>query len=255
MPLELKKGSGYWYGRVQVHGKRTLISLHVPVQGKRPPSLSESGDAAFEMSRAVAQAKLDETEKQLRERGNEQAIVERLLFLKQGVSFEAVKLTNMFSSWVALSPGKRRSPRYLAQVKSLCAKFAEFAAKRVPAAVEMAQVSQVLAGDFISLVESTGVTAIERDVYETVCDLAVEFADQHSLPVGFLDVIPQRLVSSSVVAALEHWTNARPGKLTDDGDDGYEITRPSVDLIGTRRTNPDLETERMDQPTRKGFFQ
>jgi hypothetical protein len=76
-------------------------------------------------------------------------------------------------------------------------------------------------------------TRQERDVYDTVCDLAAEFADQHNLPIGFLDVIPQRLVSSSVVAALEHWTSVRPERLTDDGLDSFE-ERPMIDHFRRR---------------------
>lgn len=75
---------------------------------------------------------------------------------------------------------------------------------------------------------------LERDIYDTVCDLAGEFADLHNLPVGFLDVIPQRLVSSSVPAALEHWTSARPGRLS-DGDDEMPIG-PMVDHFRRRLT-------------------
>ena len=72
-------------------------------------------------------------------------------------------------------------------------------------------------------------TQMEKEVYETVSDLAVRFADMRSLPTGFLEVTPQRLVSSSVVAALEHWTELRPGRFSDDNDD--EEYHPMVEFL------------------------
>jgi len=78
-------------------------------------------------------------------------------------------------------------------------------------------------------------TRLEKEVYETVCNLANEYADLHSLPTGFLDVTPQRLVSSSVVAALEHWTGKQSGFLTDDGEDTIGF-RPMIDYFHQRLT-------------------
>lgn len=90
-------------------------------------------------------------------------------------------------------------------------------------------------------------TPLERSVYETVCNLAVEFADTNMLPSGFLDVTPQRLVSSSVVAALEHWIGRGAGRISDDVEDAVE-SRPMVDFFRGRLTGRfDLPTlERLD---------
>ncbi len=163
MPLDMRPNVGKFYGRLQVNNKRVFIDLELPIKGRRPQSLREEGDPPFERSRAVAQAKLDEIEKQIRERGNEVLLTEKLLFLKQGVSFERVALSGMFDAWVALSPGKVRSARYLAQIKSLCEKFAQFAANRKSPALEMAQVSSALAADFVRSIENTGVTEKTRN--------------------------------------------------------------------------------------------
>jgi superfamily II DNA or RNA helicase len=88
-------------------------------------------------------------------------------------------------------------------------------------------------------------TAQERDVYDTVCDLAVEFADMHALPSGFLDVTPQRLVSSSVVAALEHWTKQSARRISDDADDAPDY-RPMVDFFRGRLTGR-FDLERLER--------
>lgn len=73
-------------------------------------------------------------------------------------------------------------------------------------------------------------TPAETDVYRDVSDLALDFAAERNLPVGFLAVTPQRLVSSSIVAALGHWTKSVAERLT-DSDDEAEEDRPFVQFL------------------------
>ncbi|MDD3276628.1 MAG: hypothetical protein PHP93_06220, partial [Kiritimatiellales bacterium] len=66
MGLELRRDknhnlrSKWWYGRYTVNGKRRFINLDVEVQGKPPADIRQNGSTAFECSRALAQAKLNE---------------------------------------------------------------------------------------------------------------------------------------------------------------------------------------------------
>ncbi len=78
-----------------------------------------------------------------------------------------------------------------------------------------------------------GMSSEERDVYETICELGVEFAVSHSLPLGFLAVTPQRLVSSSIYAALKHWTDPSFRRLSDFDDEDDE-EHPFVDFLRGR---------------------
>lgn len=81
----------------------------------------------------------------------------------------------------------------------------------------------------------------ERAVYETICELAVQFCDQRNLPLGFLSVTPQRLVSSSIYAALKHWTDPLWRQLTDFRDEDDE-SRPFVEFLRGKLTRRfDLE--------------
>ena len=73
-------------------------------------------------------------------------------------------------------------------------------------------------------------TPAEANVYRDVSDLALDFAAERNLPVGFLAVTPQRLVSSSIVAALGHWTKSVTERLT-DSDDEVEDSRPFVQFL------------------------
>ena len=68
MGITLKRGADgevrrWWYGELyRPDGKRTVVNLNVPVEGKPPVSgrVTESGDEAFERSRQRAQSALDE---------------------------------------------------------------------------------------------------------------------------------------------------------------------------------------------------
>lgn len=76
-------------------------------------------------------------------------------------------------------------------------------------------------------------SAVEVTVYREISELALDFAFENNVPFGFLAVTPQRLVSSSIVAALEHWTAPARGRLTDVDDDGME-NRPFVQFLHER---------------------
>jgi hypothetical protein len=55
MALDWKETSQWWYGRITTRtGKRKLINLGVKIEGRRPRSIVDQGDAAFERSRGKA---------------------------------------------------------------------------------------------------------------------------------------------------------------------------------------------------------
>ena len=59
MALEIKPTSRWWYGRFQIGGKSMLINLRVKVEGRRPDSITQTGDGEFERSRGKAMAAHD----------------------------------------------------------------------------------------------------------------------------------------------------------------------------------------------------
>ena len=76
-------------------------------------------------------------------------------------------------------------------------------------------------------------TPAEAKVYQEVSELALDFAAENDLPSGFLAVTPQRMVSSSIVAALDHWIGPVGGRLTDSDDSALEH-RPFVQFLHER---------------------
>ncbi|HWQ93303.1 MAG TPA: tyrosine-type recombinase/integrase [Clostridia bacterium] len=60
MSLTLRPDSSKWYGKFRLpNGKFQVKNLNVPVEGTRPPTLWENGDADFEASRKAAQKEHD----------------------------------------------------------------------------------------------------------------------------------------------------------------------------------------------------
>lgn len=67
-------------------------------------------------------------------------------------------------------------------------------------------------------------TPDERVVYDAVTDAVLNYAWENDLPVGFLTVMPQRMLASSLPAALQHWRsrNVIADYEDEDDDAAYE---------------------------------
>src|SRR5512138_2155238 len=107
MPLELRKQRDgrlrrTWYGRHEVNGKRYVLSLGIKIHGEPPPSFSllEKGDEAFEVSRAKAQAKLEQVVEEARLKQGSVHLMERIHEMKTGEKVRSVKLANLEEEWV-----------------------------------------------------------------------------------------------------------------------------------------------------------
>ena len=77
--LEIQRGkSKWWYGRVDMNGRRLNKNVGVEIQGTIPPKLSDLGDALFERSRAKAQAALEKLGADMKRRGAAEELVQTL---------------------------------------------------------------------------------------------------------------------------------------------------------------------------------
>jgi len=55
MSLIIKNSSRWWYGLFSANGRRKSVNLGVKIGGRRPDSLTQTGDDEFERSRGAAQ--------------------------------------------------------------------------------------------------------------------------------------------------------------------------------------------------------
>ena len=131
MPLTLKRNRDgsyrpFWYGVVQVDGKRTIRNLTIPVEGTAPETLRNKGDAAFEASRKVAKNELKKLKEELSGKGRADHLVERLIVQKTGKQVEYVRLADLPDRWRILPREAQPSEAWL---KSCDTMFHNFTAE------------------------------------------------------------------------------------------------------------------------------
>lgn len=160
MALEIQKGrSKWWYGRVTVNGGDVVKNLGVQIKGTPPSSLRGQGDAAFERSRAKAQAALEKLQLDLKARSTAEELVQTIHEIRTGARVSSIALDEIGERWKALPRRRPLSVRYIAQAESWIDRFVAFVRKSNPAVQEMAQVQAAVARGFFKAEEKRGVTA------------------------------------------------------------------------------------------------
>ncbi len=159
MALELQRGrSKWWYGRVEVNGRKIGRNLGVEVRGTIPSSLADFGDIAFERSRAKAQAALEKFQLDLKKRSTAEELVQTIHEIRTGARVSSIMLDDIETHWNALPRRRPLSDSYVRQTKSWITRFVGFVRVAIPALREMAQVQSTLARGFLKAEEVRGVT-------------------------------------------------------------------------------------------------
>ena len=132
MPVTLKKQRDgktlrpTFYGFFKQDGKAVVFNTGVPWQGSPPPSLRLKGDAAFEVSRAKAEAVASAQETEAKQKGNAAHLVERLIESKMGRAAKYHKLADLPKLWREIDrEGYAPTERYLKWCDSVFLRFAE----------------------------------------------------------------------------------------------------------------------------------
>ena len=132
MALDWKETSQWWYGRITTRtGKRKLINLGVKIEGRRPRSIVDQGDAAFERSRGKAIREHDRILSEIQNKQNLEELTQRVIELKTGSRVEAVKLEDLPDTWEQLPRPRATVPRYSNMVRSRLLRFAMFIPRRL----------------------------------------------------------------------------------------------------------------------------
>ncbi len=194
MPLEYRKTSKWWYGRYEVNGKRHCVNLGIRISGTPPASLLDQGDATFERSRGLAQAKLDQISAEARGTKTAEAMVQQLHEIKYGSKIQTFPIKDLVDAWTRM-PKKRRSlhPRYVVDVHATLRRFVEFVQNNHPHVVEAGQVTRQIARAFLDAEEDRGVA--EKSWNDTLKRLKATFRflqNEHGLPRNPFDGITAR---------------------------------------------------------------
>jgi len=194
MALEIQRGrSKWWYGRVEVNGRRLSKNLGVEVRGAVPGSLEEFGDIAFERSRAKAQAALEKLQLDLKKRSTAEELVQTIHEIRTGARVSLIPLDEIGVHWKALPRRRPLCDSYVSQAESWINRFVQFVKDSNGALREMSQVQSNLCRSFLKAEEERGVTA--KTYNNTLIFLRAVFhalRKDAGLPENPFDGIPTR---------------------------------------------------------------
>ncbi len=160
MALEINPTkSKWWYGRIQVNGRKIKRNLGVEIQGKIPPRLSQVGDIVFEKSRARAQAALERFQLDAKKRCKAEELIQTIHEIRTGERIRCVPLTDIVARWKELPRRRPLSERYVIQAESRVKRFLTFVRKGNSVLHEMAQIQSSHARAYMRMIEERGVSA------------------------------------------------------------------------------------------------
>jgi integrase len=160
MALEINPTkSKWWYGRIQVNGRKIKRNLGVEIQGKIPPRLSQVGDIVFEKSRARAQAALERFQLDAKKRSKAEELIQTIHEIRTGERIRCVPLTDIVARWKELPRRRPLSERYVIQAESRVKRFLNFVRKGNSVLHEMAQIQSSHARAYMRMIEERGVSA------------------------------------------------------------------------------------------------
>ena len=166
MSLTLRKTSQWWYGYYRFDGHEQVVSLGIRVQGLRPKTLAEVGDALFEQSRGAAQIKHDEVLKELLEKRNLSRLTERLIEIKTGAkaATESVPLEALAEQWAGTRHKRGDRSQYAQECRAILQRFVAFLQAHHPTVKELLLVTGPMARAFMKAEESRRVIRQSRRV-------------------------------------------------------------------------------------------
>jgi integrase len=129
------------------------------VRGIIPASLAELGDAAFERSRAKAQAALEKLQLDMKKRGNAEELVQMLHEIRTGARISSIPINEVSARWCGVLRRRPLSESYQKQKVADIDRFIRFVKESFPAIREMAQIHSSLAKAYCRAELARGVAA------------------------------------------------------------------------------------------------
>ena len=155
MGLELRRDkkhnlrSKWWYARYTVNGKRRFVNLGVEVKGTAPKTLRKQGNMAFECSRTLAAAKLQELLNEANSHKAAEKHLQELYEIKSGESVEKVPVSEITARWVALPTRKKRTEKWEKEQCGRLTRFSEYIQKNYPTVEYISQITPKIAKEWL----------------------------------------------------------------------------------------------------------
>lgn len=156
MSLERKQGSKWWYGRFFHVGKRRLVNLKVAVKGCPPQKGETFGDPLYERSKAEAQVAFNKLVEDVKKRGNELQLLEKVHELKTGRTFEVIPLTKMAAQYLTIEREKPLNELWTKQLTSIAEDFSLFCRALSPSITDMGAVTGPVAMEYAKIERQQG---------------------------------------------------------------------------------------------------
>jgi len=171
MTLQLRRkkdgslASQYWYADFFAHGRRRVVALKVPVEGKLPDRNGKGGDAAFFKSKGKAQHVHDETVRDAHTKAGADKLVERVLEIKSGEKFKSVKLSDLREAWKGI-PRKREPKRQHVQDRlAILGRFVDYMKLHYPKAKTLVEASKAAVKGFMDAEHARGLSDTTWNAY------------------------------------------------------------------------------------------
>jgi len=158
MPLEMRKTSKWWHGRFNVRGRPKVLNLDVEIKGKRPSSISEEDDRAFERSRGRTQAKFNELVKEAATKKRAEETVQTLHEIRTGHRVSSIPLSKMARAWKDIPRKRPMSPTYISTREAVFRSFVDFPTRKHPDVKDMAAVTPQMAREWLRAQERRGIS-------------------------------------------------------------------------------------------------
>lgn len=170
-----------WFGDATVRGKRKIYTLN-PFQGTPPKSesVSDTGDKAFELSRAKALAMLDDLLGGPQSEADQGALYERALSYKYGITIRSVPLSKLVEEWDHLPRRRKPSSFHRSNCHRILKRFVSFMADKWPDVTELGGVKAEHARKFLDEEENRKISARTWNVTLTVLRSAFAKLDENA---------------------------------------------------------------------------
>ena len=158
MSLIIKHSSRWWYGLFSANGRRKSVNLGVKIGGRRPDSLTQTGDDEFERSRGAAQVEYARRQREFEADRTGERALKKLAELKSGRPVAFPRLTELSQHWAQIPRRKVPNDRYATQCRMRLEAFARFVAVHQRDATEFVSVKAATAKAFMAAEEARGVS-------------------------------------------------------------------------------------------------
>jgi integrase len=155
--VEIRNGSRWWYGRLQVGSKRQAKNLGIAVEGIRPCRQYPDGDEAFVESRVKAEAKLESIRAESLKKAQTQDLLQAIHQARTGKTVGTILLNDLAPKWEAIPRRRSVAPSYIQWGRSVIASFVDFLRAQHPPKTEMCDVDEDLAQAFMDQERARGV--------------------------------------------------------------------------------------------------